>query len=257
MKVRKTTALALMICLMTSLYINVYLYQKAVNQYQSLQAVRLDPTSARVYSAANALVPESRSGVSRIVFFGDSRIADWNPLPNLENGQLLNRGVPGETSAQAVLRLKLDVLDLKPDIAVVQTGINDLKSIGVFPERKDEIVKSCWENLNTIAGQMIDQDVQLVILTIVPPGPVDLFRRPMWSKEIHQGVYQVNEKIKRMQQQGITIVDCDVSLAFGRGIKPEYAKDTLHLNSEGYETLNRSLSPVLRQLIQNSAELSN
>ena len=95
MKVRKTTALALMICLMTSLYINVYLYQKAVNQYQSLQAVRLDPTSARVYSAANALVPESRSGVSRIVFFGDSRIADWNPLPNLENGQLLNRGVPG------------------------------------------------------------------------------------------------------------------------------------------------------------------
>ncbi|MFC1633194.1 SGNH/GDSL hydrolase family protein [Planctomycetota bacterium] len=257
MKVKKIAVLALTSFLMASLCMNVYLYQKVVNQYQSLQAVRLDPTSARRYSAANARIPEPPSGVSRIVFFGDSRIAGWNPLPNLEKDQLLNRGVPGETTAQAVLRLKRDVLTLQPDIAVVQTGINDLKNIGVFPERKDEIVNSCWENLETVAGQIADRDIQLVILTIFPPGPVDLRRRAIWSSDIHQGIDQVNEKIRRLQDRGIIVVDCDILLAFGRSIKPEYAKDMFHLNSAGYETLNGSLSPILQELIQNSLKLNN
>ena len=257
MNVRKIAVLSLALFLIVSLGMNVYLYQKIVKQYQSLQAVRLDPMNGRRYSAANARVPEPRSGVSRIVCFGDSRIADWNPLPNLENSQFLNRGMPGETTPQAVLRLKPDVLELKPDIAVVQTGINDLKSIGVFPERKDEIVKSCWENLNTIARQIIDQDVRLVILTIFPPGPVNVFRSPFWSDEIHRGIDQVNEKIKGLKDQGIIVVDCDAILALDRSIKVEYAKDTLHLNSAGYEALNDSLNPIFRKLVQNGSKSDN
>lgn len=257
MKLRKIAVLALMICLMASLCMNVYLYQKVVNQYQSLQAIRLDPTSVRRYSAENARIPEPRSGVYRIVFFGDSRIAGWNPLPDLANGQILKRGVPGETTAQALLRLKSDVLDIKPDMVVVQTGINDLKNMGVFPDRKDEIVKSCWKNLEKIAGKITDRDIQLVILTIFPPGPVDLLRKPLWSKDIQRCIDQINENIKGLQGRGITIVDCDAILALGQGLKSEYAKDTFHLNPEGYETLNRSLSPVLQELIQDSLKSNN
>ena len=142
MKVKKIVVPVFAICLMASLCMNIFLYQKVVNQYGLLQSVRLDPTGARMYTEANARIPEPRSGVSRIIFFGDSRMVRWNPLPDLANGQLLNRSVPGETTAQAVLRLKTDVLELKPDIAVVQIGINDLKAIGVFPEQKEKIVKA-------------------------------------------------------------------------------------------------------------------
>lgn len=257
MKLKKIAVIALTVCLMASLGMNVYLYQKMVNQYQSLQAVRLDPTCGRLYSAANARIPDPQPGVSRIIFFGDSRIARWEPLPDLANGQLLNRGVPGETTAQAVLRLKSDVLELKPEIAVVQTGINDLKNIGVFPNRKDEIVKSCWENLSTVARQLADRNIQLVILTIFPPGPVDWLRRPLWLDDIHWAVEQINRKIKSLEGRGITVVDCDIILALGRNIKPEYAEDTLHLNSAGYEVLNSSLRPILRELVQNSLKIDH
>ena len=257
MKVKKIVVPVFAICLMASLCMNMFFYQKVVNQYGLLQSVRLDPTGARKYTEANARIPEPRSGVSRIIFFGDSRMVRWNPLPDLANGQLLNRSVPGETTAQAVLRLKTDVLELKPDIAVVQIGINDLKAIGVFPEQKEKIVRSCWENLNTMACQMIDHDIQLVILTIFPPGSVDWLRKFVWSDEIYRGVEQVNQKIKSLQDKRITIIDCDQILSLGPKINPKFAQDTLHLNSAGYEALNSSLRPILQNLIQDSLNVEN
>ena len=230
---------------------NVYFYQEMVKHYQSLQVVRLDPANTQSYSKENDGIDKLWCDSSLVVFFGDSRIAYWKSFPDLENGRIVNRGVPGETTAQAVLRLQLDVLDLKPDIVVIQTGINDLKNIGIFPERKDEIIKSCWENLNTMVGQIIERDIQLVILTVFQPGPMGLLRRSIWSNDIYEGIDWINDKIKTLRDRGVTVLDCDIILSHGGRMKPQYADDTFHLNNEGYQTLNRSLCPVLQEQIDN------
>ncbi|MBN2316592.1 MAG: hypothetical protein JXM79_21875 [Sedimentisphaerales bacterium] len=221
-----------------------------MNQYRMLQRVRLDPAFSRVYSGANDRVEGPQPGVARVIFFGDSRMAYWNPLPDLEHSQLLNRGMPSETTAQAVLRLKQDVLELKPDITVVQIGINDLKNIGLFPDRKDEIVTSCWENLTTIVEQMSEHNIHVVLLTVFSPGPVDFYHKLLWSNDIREGVDQVNEKMIGLIRPGITVVDCDAILSPGQSIKPEYAEGTYHLTSAGYVALNDALSPILQKLIQ-------
>lgn len=257
MKLKKIVVVASFICLIVSLCINMYLFQQVMDQYQMLQAVRLDPATTYIYSAANARIPDTQSGVFRIIFFGDSRIAQWNPLPVVAKGQLLNRGMPGETTAQAVLRLKQDVLELKPDITVVQAGINDLKNVGLFPERKEGIVRSCGENLNAISMQLAEHDIQVVILTVFPPGSVDLFHRPLWSDDIYRGIDQINEMIKGMKDPRITVVDCNAILALGQSVKPEFAQDTYHLTTAGYEALNRSLSPVLQELVKGGLKVSN
>ncbi len=252
MKLNKIAVIASVVCLIVSLCINMVLYQQVMSHYRMLQAVRLDPTSENIYSAANARIANPQPGVSRIIYFGDSRMAYWDPLPALANCQLVNRGMPAETTAQAVLRLKQDVLDLKPDIVVVQTGINDLKNIGLFPERKDEIVRSCWKNLNAIVEQMGEQDIHLVLLTVFSPGPVDLHHKPLWSNDILQGVNQINEMIKGLKGPKITVVDCNDILVLGPRVKPEYVQDTYHLTSAGYVALNGSLRPVLQKLMQNN-----
>ncbi len=250
MKLKTIAVVVTVVGLIISLCINMVLYQQVMNQYRMLQRVRLDPSSARVYAGANARLEEPAPGVARIIFFGDSRMAYWKPLPAPANSQLLNRGMPAETTAQAVLRLKPDVLDLKPNIAVVQVGINDLKNIGLFPERRDKIVTSCWENLNTIARRMGEHNIHVVLLTVFSPGPVDLYHRTLWSNDIREGVDQVNEKMIGVIGPGITVVDCDAILSPDQSVKPAYAQGTYHLASAGYLALNDALRPILEELIQ-------
>jgi lysophospholipase L1-like esterase len=250
MKLKTIVVFATVVCLIVSFCINMILYQQVMNQYRMLQRVRLDPAFSRVYSGANARIGEPQPGVARVIFFGDSRMAYWNPLPVLDHGQLLNRGMPSETTAQALLRLKQDVLELKPNITVVQIGINDLKNIGLFPERKDEIVTSCWENLHTIVEQMGEHNIHVVLLTVFSPGPVDFYHKSLWSEDIREGVDRVNEKMIGLIGPGITVVDCDALLSPDQSVKPEYAEDTYHLTSTGYVALNDALRPILEELIQ-------
>jgi lysophospholipase L1-like esterase len=158
--------------------------------------------------------------------------------------------MPSETTAQALLRLEQDVLEFEPDMTIVQIGINDLKNIGLFPERKDEIVTSCWENLNTIVERMGEHNIHVVLLTVFSPGPVDFYHKSLWSNDIREGVDQVNEKMIGLIRPGITVVDCDAILSPDESIKPEYAEGTYHLTSAGYVALNESLSPILEELIQ-------
>lgn len=249
--------LLLIIVLFASCMLNIVCIRHTLNYYKMLQLVRLDPIGSTVFAMENVQLPELETGKVRIVMFGDSRVAYWEPMPSLQNCQLINRGVCSQTTAQTLLRLEGDVIRLKPAIVILQVGINDLKTIGFFPEIKNDIIDSCLKNLNTIIEQITRNDIQVVVLTIFPPGPVDLFRRSIWSDEINCGVEEVNEMIRSLKGQGITVIDCDSILTVGESIKPEYAKDTLHLTSAGYEALNNSLSPVLNELIRNHLWLEN
>ena len=259
MKIRvfKLIILSLVVLLFISGALNILCVHRALSYYRALQWSRLDPIGEKVFAAKNQQLREPELGEVRVILFGDSRIAYWKPLPSLQNGQLVNRGINGQTTAQTLFRLETDVIRLKPAIAVLQVGINDLKTIGVWPERKDDIIHSCRENINTIVDQMTEHNIQTVVLTVFPPGPVGLLRKLVWSSDIHRGVEQINQMIRELQGQGITVVDCDPILVSDHEIKPEYALGTLHLTPAGYEALNSLLRPVLNELIQDHLKLQN
>jgi lysophospholipase L1-like esterase len=256
-KASKIILLLLIITLLASGMLNILCVRRVLDYYQSLQLFRLDPIGASVFAAENEQLQEPEPEKVRVILFGDSRIAYWDPLPSLKNCQLINRGIGGQTTAQTLLRLEGDVLQLKPAIVVLQVGINDLKTIGIFPESKNDIISLCRENINIIVDQIVENDIQAVLLTIFPPGPVDLFRKPIWSDDICHGIEEVNKMIMELEDRGVTVLDCDSILTSGGSIRPEYAKDTLHLTSAGYEALNNSLSPVLNELIRNHLWLEN
>jgi lysophospholipase L1-like esterase len=157
--------------------------------------------------------------------------------------------VSGETTAQTILRLDNDVISLRPSIVVVEVGINDLKTIGLFPNLEQQITNSCFANLNTLVIRMTEHGIHVVVLTIIPPGRPGLLRNLVWSEAIYTAVERVNATIKNLQGRRITVVDCAQVMCIGKRVKPQYARDTLHLNSAGYEMLNTSLSPVLKALI--------
>ena len=105
--------------LVVSVLVNVALLRYSISEYRRAQKVRLDPAGAGRFDEANRNLPAPAQGEVRILLFGDSRVANWKPLPTLAGAQLVNRGHGGDTTAQLLLRLDRDVLTLQPGIVLL------------------------------------------------------------------------------------------------------------------------------------------
>jgi hypothetical protein len=118
-----------------SVLLNFVLYSQLRKYYALLYAVVLDPRGL-AYFQENSDQQKPNENLQTVVFFGDSRAAQW-PDPNLEGFWFVNRGIGNQTSSQIVNRFEEHIVPLQPDIVVLQLCINDLKTIPLFPERKE------------------------------------------------------------------------------------------------------------------------
>ena len=232
--------LALLLGLLTgSTLVNVALFRLSLKFYREMMNVRLDPTDA----SRSFKTPEP--GRSRIVYLGDSRVEYWLDPPGLATWQVLNRGIGGETTAQVLLRLDRDVLALNPQIVVLQAGVNDLRTLGLFAGENDAITRRCLSNLETIIDRLRTRGVVVVVTTIFPVGRVDLLRRPVWSDATIDAIDRVNQRLRALARPGVLVLDADKILRRDQRIEPTFAADLLHLSPSGYEALNESLRSVL------------
>ncbi len=230
-----------------SIAVNLYLANMALSFYRDMAWLRLDPCNAGAFDGQEGTQEDDHA---RVVLIGDSRVALWRPLPTASGWQILNRGIGSETAAQTKLRVAEDVIAVRPALAVLQAGINDLKAIGIFPKDRNRIVNSCVENIRAMVERLEENGTATLVMTIVPPGKPSLLRRVVWSDDIYDAVAEVNAAIREMERDGVTVLDCDLFMTEGGRIKPEYGADTLHFSRRGYEELNRHLEPLIAELIE-------
>jgi len=245
----KLLFILLMIGFLGSIGLNVALYQFAQSAYRDAQSVRLDPTQERKFDALNQNLSTPKPSTMRIVYFGDSRLEQWKPLPEFPGVQSVNRGSGGETTAQGMLRLERDVIALRPHLVVIQYGVNDLKNIGALADRKVQIVENCGRNLRRMVERSREHGIQVVLTTIFPAGTVELARRPMWSDATYAAIDTVNADLKALAGEGVWVVNCDQALGANGRINPDFALDTLHLNPAGYKALDATLRPVIEDVL--------
>lgn len=227
-----------------SLGLNFVLFQRAIRYHAAYAATQLDPLGLDEHPrGAQAIV---RNQGPRIVFFGDSRAAGW-PAPEAVRGvQFINRGIGGETTVQALGRFPQHVAPLRPHRVVIQLGINDLKSIPIFPSRKDAIIRQCKENLRRIVELSIESGANVTITTVFPTGRVPWERRIFWSEDVALAVHDVNAFIHSLKGERVDVFDAYRVLVAADGlINPAYSRDFLHLNAAGYAALNRELAGML------------
>ena len=250
MRGRRRAILALAsVILLASLALNVALGIAAFRLYRETQALRLDPADAARFARANAELARSKGTRPLIVFVGDSRIAMWADPPVPPGCRGVNRGIGYQTTAQVLLRLEEDVLRLRPAVAVIQVGINDLKTLGLFPGRERAITEGCRDNLMASIVRMEQRGIRVVALTIFPVGRPEAARRPIWSDATIDAADEVNRSLFVMAGPGYYVVDCDRVLRAGRRIDPAYAADLLHLNDAGYRALGAAVGPVLAGIV--------
>ncbi|HNR97253.1 MAG TPA: GDSL-type esterase/lipase family protein [Anaerolineae bacterium] len=239
---------ALTVVLLGSISLNYLLFNQSMQYYLQLNGSRLDPLGLSHYSTAPDQRDLARPGLQTVVFFGDSRAADWTP-PDLDQFEFVNRGIYAETSAQALLRFDYHVKPLMPDVVVVQVGINDLKAIPVLPDQKEAIVANCKENTRQIAEKATGSGAKVILTTIFPTGPVPLDRRLYWSDDVAVAIEEVSAFIRSLGGDDILILDAYSILANGVGsTRSEFSRDLLHLTAAGYRRLNDAFVPVLMGL---------
>ena len=245
-------SIALLLVLGSSIFLNIRLFSRAKQYYRELNQTRLDPLGLND-NPVNAQ-PVTNTKQTRVVFFGDSRAASWI-APNLSEYEFINRGIGSQTSVQAIERFAYHVISLKPKIVIIQVGVNDLKTIALFPERRNSIIANCQGNIKRIVDESRNLGAVVILTTIFPVGEVPLERKPFWSDDISLAIKEVNAYIATLAGEKIIVFDTFPILGDSQGmILPKYRSDELHLNAQGYEILNQNLSQLFNTMEQKKVQ---
>ncbi|MBM3823022.1 MAG: DUF1080 domain-containing protein [Verrucomicrobia bacterium] len=174
-----------------------------------------------------------------VVFLGDSITQGWGDdfsgwWPGLKAA---NRGISGDTSRGVLLRLREDVLALKPRGVVLLIGTNDL-------EEKAE-PETIAGNLPLILDEIGRQDPKLpVVLCQVFPSSAAKSRPSDKIKKLNR-LYA--EAVRA--RESVTLVETWTLYADDQGDAPASEfPDLLHLNQAGYAKWASALRPVFATL---------
>lgn len=170
-------------------------------------------------------------GNPAIVMYGNSITAQGKWVELLGRTDVMNNGLPGQTTHHFLQLLKTHVINLHPKICYVKGGINDI-TVGVSSERIQENYREILETMQK------DHIIPVVTLTIYERND------PYSKKEVDK----LNGfLIEYCKEKNITYIDLNQFISDSTGLKAEFAVDKTHLNDEAYVIWAREIQKVLDQ----------
>ena len=167
-----------------------------------------------------------------VAFLGDS-LTDGCDLNKFYPGfKTANRGIGGETTHGLEKRLKVSVYDLKPQVAVMLIGGNNLDTMF---ENYESILLGLQTNL---------PDTKVILVSLTAMGE-------QWAEKNPRAAYN-NVKIRLLAEKyGYAFVDV-FSLLLNpetNAIYPGYTVEGLHLTEKGYEVLSGAIIPEIEKAL--------
>jgi lysophospholipase L1-like esterase len=181
----------------------------------------------------------------RAVFIGDSITEFWLTIaPALFAGDIVDRGVSGQTSQQMVGRFYQDVVRLHPRVVQILCGTNDIAGNG-GPTSPDD-----YANAVLAMTDMARANGIAVVLGAIPPAGAFNWRpgyRP--ASEI----IALNSWLRALaMQRGLVFADYHTALAdAGGAMKPGLSSDGVHPNAAGYAVME----PIARAAVAQAETL--
>lgn len=193
------------------------------------------------YREENAALPQATP--SRVVMLGDSITEGWKPAdPGFFSGDVLDRGISGQTTAQMLLRLRSDVIELHPAVVHIMAGTND-----VAGNRGPQSIDLVQGNIASMVELARSHGIR-VVLAAIPP-----VRKFYWNPPVEpvETVSAMNAWLREYaRREGLTWVDYGLVLGDGAGgIKAEYSDDGVHPNAAGYAAMRPLAVAAIRQAL--------
>jgi lysophospholipase L1-like esterase len=186
-----------------------------------------------------------------VVLIGDSITSRWQslaPPKQLSGLQIINRGIPSDSTSHMLSRFDHDVVQLHPRVVVILGGINDIARIPL---------PAIEQNLQSMAETAEQQGIHVVLATLLPTG--ECHPDKPWPGLIpdrdeiisgHDKIQTLNNWLKNFaNQKHYSLVDYHSALADDRGYyRKGLSADGVHPTAEGYERIE----PLLREAIQSA-----
>ena len=168
-----------------------------------------------------------------VAFLGDSLTDGYDLQKYFPEYKTSNRGIGGETTVGLESRLKVSVYDLKPKVAVMLIGANNMDSMfGNY----ENILIGLRDNL---------PNTKIVLLSLTAMGGEH------WGRKNQLAAYN-NVKIKKLASDyGFTFVDLYTPLFNPRTgeVYDGLTVDGGHFTHEGYVVVTAQIKPVLENLL--------
>lgn len=167
-----------------------------------------------------------------IVFVGDSLVGEGDWESWLGDQTVHNLGVSGDTTDDVLARLDA-VIELQPDEVLLLVGTNDLGT----RKTVEHLVRNVESMLIELRRELPDSRV--LVHSILPRGRE--FARNIKDANIHLRQFCATVRAQYL--------DLWPTFALEDGsIDPQFSRDQLHLNDEGYRAWVAELLPALERL---------
>jgi lysophospholipase L1-like esterase len=188
------------------------------------------------YRDANRTLPPPAANEQRVVFMGDSITDAWQQprFGGFFPGKpYVDRGISGQTTPQMLLRLRRDVIDLKPKAVVILAGTNDIA--GNTGPISDEDIEA---NLETMSQLAHANNIKVVFASITPVSAYHTAANgiPQTTARPMARITAINEWMKTYAAaHGDTYLDYFSAMTDSTGLmRAELTQDDLHPNAQGY-----------------------
>ena len=181
------------------------------------------------YGSDNAELPKPAANDTRIVFLGDQITEAWGRSPSkfFAGKPYVNRGIAGQTSAQMLVRFRQDVVALRPNAVIIQTGSNDIASL--FTPGTEALVV---DNVRSMIDIAKANGIRVIIASVTPVCDCvtdQTTTRPQGK------LIGLNGALRGLAaESGSIFLNFYAALVNGRDFKPELTADGLLPNDAGY-----------------------
>lgn len=198
------------------------------------------------YEKANKELPAPAKKEKRVVFLGNSITEGWvRTHPDFfKENNYIGRGIGGQTSYQFLLRFRQDVINLQPDLVVINAGTNDVAE-NAGPYNADYTMGNIISMVELAKANKIK-----VILTSVLPAA-----RFGWRPNITDAAQKIAALNSRIEQYAkehkIPYVNYYEKMVVGHdhALNPAYTKDGVHPTAEGYDVMEELIVKAIKKAL--------
>lgn len=219
-------------------------WKRTAEEGARLRGKLADYPETRFYQEANANLPTPTPKRPRVIFLGDSIVEHW-PLEATPSYELINRGIGKQTTAEMLVRLRPDVIDLNAVAVVILGGANDFN-----PEWGVLSLQAAEDNVASMVELATLHHSAVVVGTLPPVCARRL--DPALPAQRMLGLHEsFNLWLREYCRPGrCRLADFDLAM---RDQSCEYLTDAVHPNKRGYAVMYKTTLDALQRALAERA----